>query len=329
MSVRSEEIIHCLVELLRGEPVGNRYKLITEVLTRGAFERVKIYPDIADIAPVLARLGNQHRPALGIVDQIWCLLRMTWIYRGMTVAADDDVDVAARPGQVHVGGLAVDPRIADMRHSHHEVAMLLILQIFSRGVGCLDYILESDGYACRGYETRRINVESDEPYLFPSYFLYNVWVEDTLELCAGEVVVGGETGTLHLPVMAGKLLHAVVKLMVAEDTDVVAHHVHKRIFHIPLEILEKKCALHHVAGVDEYHVLLGFPHGIDYGLTLQYAPLPVGVRLYIRMGVVGVEYHQRLGRRTRPPAKEKRGGGRCYEISIPHHMKLVVTVTPR
>lgn len=95
--------------------------------------------------------------------------------------------------------------------------------------------------------------------------------------------------------MVGEFFQPVVEFMISENTDIISHFVEKRIFHITAKEIEIKASLHHVAGIDEKHVLLGFPDGIDDCLPRQDACCAVGIGLYVGMCVVGGEDHEVFG----------------------------------
>ena len=138
-----------------------------------------------------------------------------------------------------------------------------------RLVGRLDDVAKLHGDHRGVDEPLRVKIEAKETYLPPLDLLHHIWKQHTFEGSAGEVVVGREAVGPEGLVMAGEALHPGVELMVAENLDIIAHHVHQRILNVAAEILEIERALGHIAGIHENHVLLGAAHGVDHGLALE------------------------------------------------------------
>ncbi len=80
--------------------------------------------------------------------------------------------------------------------------------------------------------------------------------------------------------------------MVAEYAGVHAEYVHHFLLHSSPVKIEVESALHGIAGIDNHHVLFCRAYAVDNGLAPHHAAKPVAPRLYLRMRVVGVEYHK-------------------------------------
>ncbi len=79
--------------------------------------------------------------------------------------------------------------------------------------------------------------------------------------------------------------------MVSEDSDIHTKHILERILHVTLEELEIERTLHLVAGIDEKHILVDFPHRVDDCLALHHASPAVIVRQYQRMRIISMQNH--------------------------------------
>ena len=121
--------------------------------------------------------------------------------------------------------------------------------------------------------------------------------------------------------MAGEFLHAVVEFMVAEDLNVVFHHVHQRKFHIAAEELEIECTLHDISCIYEKHVFLSLAHRVDDGLALQHSSGSRGVGVDKGMSVVGVKNHEIVGQRA--CACERRYGKSGHEPFNFHRISIL------
>ena len=179
-----------------------------------------------------------------------------------------------------------------MGHSHDKVAAFLA-QTGGLRIGGRYYILELHSIVVLfGYKTFGIHVKAQKSHLVAVHFLYHGGHENTARRGIGEIVVCRQPVALHVFPIPGQLVNPVVKLMVAENADVVVHHVEQRILHIPLEILEIERSLHHVACIDENHVFLCFSHRVYNGLARQHTARTGDIGIDVGMGVVGGENNE-------------------------------------
>ena len=119
--------------------------------------------------------------------------------------------------------------------------------------------------------------------------------------------------------MSGKLFHAVVKLMVAQDDRVISQRVHQCIFHLAAVEREKQCALHSITRMDEHGVGVGGAQLVIDGPAPCHATLAVTGGVNLAMGVIYSDNHQVLGTQggnhhERTHAHEQEVANLCHNL---------------
>ncbi len=95
----------------------------------------------------------------------------------------------------------------------------------------------------------------------------------------------------------GERLDTVVKLVVAENLYVISEIVHHLSLSLAFVDGEIECALNHVSAVDEQHVGLLGSHAVNKDFSAQYSAEVIVVGVKLAVGVIGVKYHEVVGRR--------------------------------
>ena len=80
--------------------------------------------------------------------------------------------------------------------------------------------------------------------------------------------------------------------MVAEDAGFHTKDIHYFLLDLAAVEVEVESALHGIAGVDKQHILLCGAHAVDNGFAAHHSSQTVGERVCLRVGIVGVQYHE-------------------------------------
>ena len=252
------------------------------------------------ILAAFAVLAHRNQAAIVILDQGKLAAGLD---DGVRVAAHHEVDVVAVLDDVDIIGLAgVVGGVADVRDHHHIVDLLHLLEILGRGVGHIDrgqiahalIVLEAD-------EPLGLHIDAHEGHALVAIALDDVGLEHALERSAAHLVVGAELLGVDVAVVLGNLVHAVVKLVVAQDDHVIAQRVHQGILHLAAIEREEDRALHGIASVDGDGVGVLAADVVVDGTATQHAAQAVAGGLNLAVRVVGGNDDQVLGlHRSKP-----------------------------
>ena len=147
------------------------------------------------------------------------------------------------------------------------------------------------------YHPLGIEVYRQETDALSSHFAYRVRLEHRVERSAGKVIIEAKQLCVGYGKIVGQTLQAIVKLMIAKDTDVIAKGIHKFFFKLALIYGKEKRTLHRVAGVDQNHIFLFGADTVDKHLSARHSAHAVGPRVDLRVGIVGGKNRQSLSRR--------------------------------
>ena len=75
--------------------------------------------------------------------------------------------------------------------------------------------------------------------------------------------------------------------MVAHDASIIAEAVEHCKLHLATEHIEKHCALHRVAGIEQQHILFGTANAIHKGAAAKYSALISRIGHNLAVSVVG------------------------------------------
>ncbi len=183
-----------------------------------------------------------------------------------------------------------------MGHGNHHVGAVF-LEPGGLFVGSLYavYVFET-GVVRLGHNSRRIKIDADEAHGLVADLFHHRGHKKAFERRFAEVIVGAEAHGVELFPLLGELLHAFVKLVVAENLYVIAHSVHHLAFHLASEERIVERPLHGIACINEHDVFISAAHTVDQHIAPRHAAEVVAVRVNGRVSVVCVEDHKPVGR---------------------------------
>ena len=264
----------------------------------------------------LAVLADGNHLAVSIGDAVHATTRGD---SGVGVGADDHVDIVAVANDERVVGFGwLITAIADVRDHDGIVHPLHLLEIAGCGIGCIGGKTIAQILTVHvGNQPRGVDVDAEETDALIAHGLDPVGMEQAVERSGAEVIVGAHLHGIHVAVVCGQLLHAVVKLMVAQDDRVITQRVHQRIFHLAAVEREEQSALDGVTGVDEGRVGVGGTQVVVDGAAPGHTALAVAGRVNLAVCVINCDNQQVLG--TQGGYRHQRAQAHEHEVADLSH----------
>ena len=141
----------------------------------------------------------------------------------------------------------------------------------------------------------RLYAQSENADLKPATTDDGIGADYSFERSAFDLVVGADNGEMRHAKDCCQGIKAVVKLVVAERGGIVAHTVERIHFYTPVEEVEIGRALAEVAGIKQKQIRVLLALLLDKTHTAGITAQAVGLRLYLRVGVVGMKNGERGG----------------------------------
>ena len=211
-----------------------------------------------------------------------------------------------------------------MRDHDHIVDLLHLLEIFGGGIRHINrwqiahalIVLETD-------EPLGLHIDAHECHALVAIALDDVWLKHALERRAAHLVVGTDFLGIDILIILGNVLHAIIKLMVAQNDDVIAQRVHQGVLDLAAIEREKDRALHGIAGMDGDGVgVLAADVVVDCS-TARHAPQPIAGWFNLAVGVVDSDDNQVLGlHRSEGECGDHSGQPKSFEFL--HIVKFLV-----
>ena len=183
--------------------------------------------------------------------------------------------------------------VTDVRHHDGVIHANHLLEVAGRGISHIGGIDVTQILAVSlGDQAHRVDIDAEESHTLVAHGFDPIGLEQTVERCGAEVIIGADFHGINIAIMCCKFFHAVVKLMITQNDSVIAQSVHQCIFHVSTVDAEIERALNSITGMNQHGVgVLGAQLVID-GTTACHTAQIVAGGINLAVGVIHCDNRQ-------------------------------------